>query len=968
MSALSPVAPGTPLRFAVETDSSVPLEFKFIRYQVSIGQWTVIQDYSFRPVWSWTPTVGDLDDYYLQVWIRARGSTNAYDEWRSLGPFTISVSLASIVSLTSDTTTTPEAGTTITWTAAAHGGSLRLEYQFVRYSAARARWEIVRDWSPDPVWVQTTTPADQGENTVIVVVKSSGGECAEALQEARVLIAPPETSYVLVTRPSSGNLPGGQQIFFSDREGGYLEATASSGLNITATRVLPDSLVSAAMKNPGGGVPVVGTYENAEWRYPDAVAGVPALEVNTTLAACTTPLAGRFRILELEYDAGGTVSRVAADVEAFCDDKGSAIFVAARLNSTLPLFNMFSFTSNAPSTVGAGTPVMWTADASSGTGRVEYRFIRYSAQQGAWTIVRDWSLDPQFAWTPSTGDYGSYSLQVWARTAGSEVAYEDWRSSDLFAVVPSEVTVYGLHWDAARARAGQAVTLEAVAGGGSGALEYRFVQFEYATGRWSVIREYAPSNRAEWTPTPGSGGEYAVQVWVREAGSMAAYDAWTGAPFTLAPARLLLISGRPGDPISGGRSVNLALSGANPWTYWMSANAIDDEGSWYALFDIGREPWATGVFDGADTSNGPPPSLSVQHAGSSCQSSGGRFTVNELEVLPNGLPDRISIDFEQLCDGATAPLYGGLRYNSNIPLVYALSVMPSTTSATVGSPVTFTGVGSSATDAVEYRFFVLRQESGQWSLVREVRRRQYGHMDSAVSGQLHHPALGAPPRERGELRILCQRPAADGPVTNLGEENATAERCCPNGRRRRDRRRGRGSDDVARDANSARLWHSPRFPRAVAQHQRPANAARNSPRVATCTTSRCPSRTRARQRERIRALILVTAMALTATAASADTITFSFGGVTDAVDPLLAGDVLAWRSKVTGFLTALDPTEVRSRGPPSFWSQHLRCWDCIGGDAGTFLCDVSMAREVASWRLPCLSSCGAGEEGPGGDC
>ena len=151
----------------------------------------------------------------------------------------------------------------------------------------------------------------------------------------------------------------------------------------------------------------------------------------------------------------------------------------------------------------------------------------------------------------------------------------------------------------------------------------------------------------------------------------------------------------------------------------MSANAIDDEGSWYALFDIGREPWATGVFDGADTSNGPPPSLSVQHAGSSCQSSGGRFTVNELEVLPNGLPDRISIDFEQLCDGATAPLYGGLRYNSNIPLVYALSVMPSTTSATVGSPVTFTGVGSSATDAVEYRFFVLRQESGQWSLVRE---------------------------------------------------------------------------------------------------------------------------------------------------------------------------------------------------------------------------------------------------------
>ena len=86
MSALSPVAPGTPLRFAVETDSSVPLEFKFIRYQVSTGQWTVIQDYSFRPVWSWTPTVGDLDDYYLQVWIRARGSTNSSRRVAFAGP------------------------------------------------------------------------------------------------------------------------------------------------------------------------------------------------------------------------------------------------------------------------------------------------------------------------------------------------------------------------------------------------------------------------------------------------------------------------------------------------------------------------------------------------------------------------------------------------------------------------------------------------------------------------------------------------------------------------------------------------------------------------------------------------------------------------------------------------------------------------------------------------------------------
>ena len=124
MSALSPVAPGTPLRFSVAMDASVPLEFKFIalefkfiRYRSSTATWQIVQDYSFRPVWSWMPTVGDLDDYYLQVWVRARGSLNAYDEWRAFGPFTIGLS-SPVVSLTSDVPLPAPAGTSITWTAA----------------------------------------------------------------------------------------------------------------------------------------------------------------------------------------------------------------------------------------------------------------------------------------------------------------------------------------------------------------------------------------------------------------------------------------------------------------------------------------------------------------------------------------------------------------------------------------------------------------------------------------------------------------------------------------------------------------------------------------------------------------------------------------------------------------------------------------------------------------------------------
>ena len=223
----------------------------------------------------------------------------------------------------------------------------------------------------------------------------------------------------------------------------------------------------------------------------------------------------------------------------------------------------------------------------------------------------------------------------------------------------------------------------------------------------------------EWTPPAGSGGEYSVQVWVRETGSGAAYDAWGGAPLTLGPARLLVISGRGGDPVSAGRSLSVPLSEVTSYSSKMIVGAVDDAGRWQGEFDTTRAPWVTGVFEGAVGAVSFAPTLYVRHTSTSCSSNTGRFTVNDVAIDPDGVLTALSIDFEQRCDGATEPLFGGLRYNSNVPLVYAMSVTPSTTATTAGALVTFTGIGSSALDAVEYRFAILHQETGQWTVVRE---------------------------------------------------------------------------------------------------------------------------------------------------------------------------------------------------------------------------------------------------------
>ena len=112
---------------------------------------------------------------------------------------------------------------------------------------------------------------------------------------------------------------------------------------------------------------------------------------------------------------------------------------------------MFPIATNAPAIVGPGTVVTWTAAASSGTGPVEYRFVRYDRQQATWTLVRDWSSDPHYRWMPGMDAIGSYGVQVWARTSGSTVPYEGWRNSDTLIVAPLPLTIFDLQWETARA-------------------------------------------------------------------------------------------------------------------------------------------------------------------------------------------------------------------------------------------------------------------------------------------------------------------------------------------------------------------------------------------------------------------------------------------------------------------------------------------------------------------------------------
>ena len=73
------------------------------------------------------------------------------------------------------------------------------------------------------------------------------------------------------------------------------------------------------------------------------------------------------------------------------------------------------------------------------------------------------------------------------------------------------------------------VTWTASATGGTGPYTYRF--FVWNGASWTVGQDWSSSRTFVWIPP--AAGSYQFQVWIRNAGSGATYDAWRGAgPYT----------------------------------------------------------------------------------------------------------------------------------------------------------------------------------------------------------------------------------------------------------------------------------------------------------------------------------------------------------------------------------------------------------------------------------------------------
>ena len=125
--------------------------------------------------------------------------------------------------------------------------------------------------------------------------------------------------------------------------------------------------------------------------------------------------------------------------------------------------------------------------------------------------------------------------------------------------------------------AGAKVTFAAAASGGSGQYQYQFWLYNPVGATWTVAQPYGASSSWTWDTTGLPTANYSIQVWARNLGSSASYQAMKAATYSVSkypPVSSLSVATTPSSPASAGTKVTFKAlssggSGSYQYQFWL---------------------------------------------------------------------------------------------------------------------------------------------------------------------------------------------------------------------------------------------------------------------------------------------------------------------------------------------------------------------------------------------------------------
>lgn len=337
-----------------------------------------------------------------------------------------------------------------------------------------------------------------------------------------------------------------------------------------------------------------------------------------------------------------------------------------------------------PSTPASGTPVTWSASVSGTSGTTLYRFWLFNQGTQAWTLLQDYSTASSVTWTAAPG---TYHMQVWAKDASSAALLDAWQNSEAITITsgtPASLTAFNVSTTVTAAAS--PVVYSASASGGSGLYEYRFYLYDMLRNVWTMLRDYASTSSVTWTPSQA--GTYYSQIWVRAAGSPAAWEDWRNSDITTvtssAPARLT--------SVTASRS---AVTAQNPVVF--TAEALDGVGPYeyqFMLYDAGRVTWTM---------------LQSYAAGNSVTWTPADAGTYWVQVWVRSANSTVAWeDWRNSGEVTVAALTWSLT-----------GVTQSASAVNTGDPVTWTATASGNLPSLAYRFWLRDHNADTWQVLQD---------------------------------------------------------------------------------------------------------------------------------------------------------------------------------------------------------------------------------------------------------
>jgi hypothetical protein len=485
----APQAPGTQVTLKA-TASGCPNPVYQFWVQPPGGTWAILQPYSSASTVTWNTTGLAVGTYLFDAWARQSGSSASYETHLSPNPsYTLQTATAcSSVTWNAPSPASPQTpGAQVTLSATASGCPNPV-YQFWIQTPGNP-WTILQAYSSASTVTWNTTGLATGTYLFDAWAKQSG---SSASYEAHVS---PNPSYTLqppppgppctsvtwnAPSPASPQMPGAQVT---------LSATASG---------CPSPRYQFWVQTPGGPWTVLQSYSAA-----------------STATWNTSGLSGGnylFDVWAKQVDSSASYDTHISPNPTYILQSGPACT---------------SVTWNAPSPASPqapGTQVTLSATAS-GCASPQYQFW-VQPPGGSWTILQAYSSASTATWNTSGQGGGTYSFDVWVKQLGSSSSYETHLVS-----TPSYVLQTGAPCTSVTltfnppspSTAGTTIQLNAIASG-CPTPQYQF-WIQAPGGTWTVVQAYSSSSTFTWNTAGLPAGTYLFDVWVKQAGSGASWEA-----------------------------------------------------------------------------------------------------------------------------------------------------------------------------------------------------------------------------------------------------------------------------------------------------------------------------------------------------------------------------------------------------------------------------------------------------------